>query len=836
MSRADGSIIIDTKISDEGIKKGSKAFKTAVKNLANSVNGQIKELNKSFLKMGSGYNSKQLRNELKKEKNEIKNLQEQLKNLKQKYADIESGKVSVDMSETQNELKETERLIDTLRNKLTDLKNKRSDMISGVKPSIDPKTGVHTRTSEASKTDYLRGTSSDFNNLEAEITNTENKLRMAYGEAANFARAIENANNKNLSNVRSQIDGVENKLSESKMKADALQNELVQTEQAEGNLKGIVNELGLIGKTAGTASNLIKKGFSKISGTLKKAFSGIKRTVNMMFNMFVMRFAMELVKNLKESFNELVKFDSGLNSTISRATSKITQFKNQLVASFAPLIQLISPWIDLVLDKLIAMTDRLSMFFAKLSGKNTYTKAVYNLKDYAAGLEESEKNQKKLNKQVAQFDELNNMGENEGAGSSSAVGSSFATEEIPVDLEFSSSENRFLAFIDKIKGIFSKINFGPLKESFNQLLDTIFPEDSSEETIWDSLGVLFQWFIEDILPRLVVILSNAIPLVKQFIDWLNNTPEGQDLKEFIEDILDDIGNFLKYLKDHPAILSTILSIVTDLLPVIIMLFFILNNNPLGAIITLIITTIICIDKIGEAIGNIIGLVINLIRQKLPEWKEKITNFFNEVKKKATEKLTEMVTKAKNKIEEIVTKFNNMKTKATDAFDNIKKKFTDAFDGIKTKFENIIAWFKTKWDNFTSIFSFDSLGSIGDTISGWFGGTTDTKGGSGGTFSLRSTPIPECATGTVIPARFGKTPVIVGDNNKEAEVISPLSTIKQAVAEVLGAGANEETVALLKELVRLAKEGQNVNLTGDAAKFFKVQKKEELRWQKATGKA
>lgn len=45
-------------------------------------------------------------------------------------------------------------------------------------------------------------------------------------------------------------------------------------------------------------------------------------------------------------------------------------------------------------------------------------------------------------------------------------------------------------------------------------------------------------------------------------------------------------------------------------------------------------------------------------------------------------------------------------------------------------------------------------------------------------------IPAYATGTVVPAHFGEYLAVLGDNKREPEVVSPLSTMKQALAEVL----------------------------------------------------
>ncbi len=52
-------------------------------------------------------------------------------------------------------------------------------------------------------------------------------------------------------------------------------------------------------------------------------------------------------------------------------------------------------------------------------------------------------------------------------------------------------------------------------------------------------------------------------------------------------------------------------------------------------------------------------------------------------------------------------------------------------------------------------------------------------------------IPFLATGTVVPANFGRFAAILGDNKREPEVVSPLSTMKQAVLEALALQGNQK---------------------------------------------
>ncbi len=150
-------------------------------------------------------------------------------------------------------------------------------------------------------------------------------------------------------------------------------------------------------------------------------------------------------------------------------------------------------------------------------------------------------------------------------------------------------------------------------------------------------------------------------------------------------------------------------------------------------------------------------------------------------------------------------------------------FTKRWKDIKDAFSNVKTWFKEKfegaWDNVKSAFSGVSsfFGDIKETILGIWDGIKDgikdkinwmidlindnliyginsisfdipdwIPGIGGGTFGFDIPEIPRLAAGTVVPANYGEFLAILGDNKREAEVVSPLSTIRQAVMEALAA--------------------------------------------------
>lgn len=145
------------------------------------------------------------------------------------------------------------------------------------------------------------------------------------------------------------------------------------------------------------------------------------------------------------------------------------------------------------------------------------------------------------------------------------------------------------------------------------------------------------------------------------------------------------------------------------------------------------------------------------------------------------------------------------------------KFTQAFNAIKKVFAPAGRWFNDLWEGVKNGFGtamgglkdvakgpinavigmlnklIDAINSIEFSMPDWGWLPNSIQGQSVG-FNLKR--IPRLATGTVVPANYGEFMAVLGDNKRETEVVSPLSTMKQAMKEVLaemgGAGGGEYT--------------------------------------------
>lgn len=198
-------------------------------------------------------------------------------------------------------------------------------------------------------------------------------------------------------------------------------------------------------------------------------------------------------------------------------------------------------------------------------------------------------------------------------------------------------------------------------------------------------------------------------------------------------------------------------------------------------------------------------------------------------------ISDSITKVKEIFEEILTTIKSV-------FETIGawfgEKFQLAWDGIKNAFSGVKGFFEEVWNGITRVFSHvtdwfkDKFSSAWDAVKNVFskGGEifTGITDGIFNTFktivnglidginwvisqpfdainwaldnvryieiagwypfewlpSIDTPQIPYLAQGTVVPANYGNFLAVLGDNKKETEVVSPLSTIEQAVANAM----------------------------------------------------
>ena len=143
-----------------------------------------------------------------------------------------------------------------------------------------------------------------------------------------------------------------------------------------------------------------------------------------------------------------------------------------------------------------------------------------------------------------------------------------------------------------------------------------------------------------------------------------------------------------------------------------------------------------------------------------------------------------------------------------AWQGVKDIFAGIWDGIVSVIEGAVKIIEGIIDGIKGTIDavFGTDFSDSDSISGR---TRKYEAYPASVYAAVPYKMPRLATGTVVPPRAGEFAAILGDNKREAEVVSPLSTMKQAFKEALfesgiGAGERDINIELVLDGQRFAR--------------------------------
>ena len=181
---------------------------------------------------------------------------------------------------------------------------------------------------------------------------------------------------------------------------------------------------------------------------LEKSLSRIKNIINSFSRIAFYRAIRSAIKYVTDALKEGVENAYHYASEFGNATKYIadaydrisgSEFKmsNQLGAAWATLIAYIEPIIIQIINLVTRAADAITQFFALLSGKGTYLKAVDYNKKWAESAGGAAKAAKEWKNQLMGFDEINRLEEpsdpSGGGGGSGAPDYGSMFEEAPVN-------------------------------------------------------------------------------------------------------------------------------------------------------------------------------------------------------------------------------------------------------------------------------------------------------------------------------------------------------------------------------------------------------------------
>ena len=846
MGQADGTILIDTSISADGLVAGTKEVEAAAHRMAESVSGigdkakiALQKQADSFAKLNSQYDEQARKvEELKSKVEELKgekiptqgytDLNKEIDSVSKKLdAVIERQIKFVEIGGNRNSqtFKAMEYDIDMLRQKLEEAQQ--------AKAKLESSGGAYTTGID---TESGQKTMAQYTSAQAALENTLNRLKTSYADL-----------NEKTKEYNSET------------------------------------------KKASKSTGDFQKNLGKTSVSFKKMLSyafGI-RSLFALFN--------RIRSAVTDGMKNLVQYSGSTNSTVSGLMGSLTQLKNALATAFAPILTAVAPALNYLISLLTTAAIAVGQFFSALTGQSTFVKATKVQENYADSLKKTGSAAKKAEKSLASFDTIEQIGSKSsdsggGGGSSTNPKDMFTTEQISSSIKEMADKIRQMVAAEDWQGVGNYIgsqigngvNFGMSK--LDQFLST---------TNWKGIGTaitagltgFFSTFSWSTLSSTVShFISGAVQLITGLfkgVDW-RSIPQG---------IIDAIGGILKGF-DYASVFGSVGELIgtaiasgIDLLKglgdvlvnswnsvvsyfsgyidasggnIVLGLYngivnalksvgsWIVNNifkpfiNGFKSAFGIHSQSTVMMEMgqyLMEGLRNGISNFISSVITKFAEIKDKIITKWDETKQKTQEKWssiksglestwTSVKTSAGEKFqaikETVSTRWNETKSSTESAWGSIHSTLATKWEEIRSnataKFtaikDSIVAAWKTLKSETSTIWN-GIWGAIKSIINTILGGVESMVNGvinalnkmisalnnlsfdipdwvpgiGGESFGLdiptvSKVHLPRLASGTVVPPRAGEFAAILGDNKQETEVVSPLSTMKQALMEAL----------------------------------------------------
>ena len=502
--KADGAIIIDTAIQDDGFEAGTKELENAarrvaqkVSSLGNKIKVAINKQLNSFVKLNEAYARQE------EKVNELRKAVEAYANQKiptQEYREIQAQ-------------------IDEARKKMIGLINAQERYLA---------------TGGKQNSNVYRRRQYDIQELANTIKYAEGELR----DLEETGKAFTLGNNtKKAADAAKKLQSEEEKLNDMNRRLNtsyaSLKNRVQEyTSSAAGSSRTTRNISRSVSGLASGISNAGKKiqRFTVSAGKAVKglaaAMLGLNKNTNraqmsmgrmlamsIMFSA-VFRLISAVTGGIGEGMSNLAQYSDETNQSISTLMSSLTRLKNSFATAFAPILNVVAPALTAFIDLISRAITYVGMLIAALTGQDSFIRAVGVQEDYAGSLEDTagaaQDAEKALNGYMSPLDKINRYedGKNNSGSGSDIPGYVAPTpgemfETVPI-------ENSIKDIADKIKKLIQAQDWAGIGEfiadGLNKGLEKVW-----DIIRWDNIGPKITSFVNAFTEAFNSLVNN--------IDW-----------------------------------------------------------------------------------------------------------------------------------------------------------------------------------------------------------------------------------------------------------------------------------------------------------------------------
>lgn len=462
--------------------------------------------------------------------------------------------------------------------------------------------------------------------------------------------------------------------------------------------------------------------------------------------------------------------------------------------------------------------------------------------------DEAERAEKANRKSLAVFDELNVLSQDEptaeAALDAETLGDDVEPVELPVELEKSAFETAVDDLTDNVKEKWERfVAFTePLRAALERLGETLKPiaQHVGSGLLWlfeKVLKPLASWSIGEAFPTFIDCISGFLQLVDKIGDIVGRTLKDMwdnffsKIAGFVGDsiviVLSGLGQLLKDIANNTTAVTTLI-VIAEVIGTIVAAIVIIPK--VLAAVKAIPTLIAALSNpLGWVIAAVAGIVVVIV-EVITYWdvlKEAWLEGVDTISRNMDKFWKNLKDGAKSAWEGAKSVFSKVADFFGDVFSRAWQKVKDVFsaggaifngikEGIAEMFKGVVNSLIDGINNVVA-FPFNAINSALITISEHIPFVE---------LPLIDVPqIPHLAQGTVIPANYGEFAAILGDNKREAEVVSPVSAMKQAFREALSeAGMMSNSFSSSGDIV----------IQIDSREVFRATKKEAEHWSRMHG--
>lgn len=526
--KVDGSVYINTKIDNSGIKAGAKEIQSGIRRIVGKISQIGSKMKNSMQELVNFSQPKFDIKEYETVKKEVSSLTSKLDKAIEKQIKF----MATGGKEGSPAFQKMEYDIENISAALTEAQKKKDAFeANGAGQKTSPLfTNLKTAIGELGKSNLkilspIETLKSELGRLSAEI---KTKL-------AGVGAAIINGLAHPFSTLKKAAIPALERLSKAAKKA---------AKEIAGKLLSGIKKLS-------TAILGLNKSTKKSNKSLGTSFKNILRYG---FGIRSVFFLFNRLRNaLMEGVGNLAQFSSDANKSLSGIKSSLTQIKNSAATAFAPLITVVAPALTQFIALISKALTYFGAFISALTGKSTFVKAVAVQEDYAASLEgtaNAAKDAKKAtNGYLSGLDEIQRYDEPDKSGSGSLGGGispqdMFTTEQLP---------STFTDFAEKVKEAWKNADFtelgGIVGEKIRTALDDITWEGIKEKCnkIAFSVATFINGFVHTpgiwtkIGSTIGEGLNTAVGAWNTFFDTTNFEKIGSGIAEGLNSIFDTVN-------------------------------------------------------------------------------------------------------------------------------------------------------------------------------------------------------------------------------------------------------------------------------------------------------